>query len=588
MPNKEPEAPVAAALAEARRRIMGIAGLSGTINLLTLSGPIYMLQVYDRVLPSRNVSTLLALSTLVLAAYALQGCLDAIRSRMLTRISALLDASLQEPIYAALMRLSLKGAAPVTAQQPLRDLELVRAFLSGMGPTAFLDMPWLPIFLLVLFLFHPLIGSVAVIGAGLIVSTTLLAERQSRMFAGGIAKCSVERAGLADEIRHNAEVIHVLGMNGRFRSAWCRLNDAHIEQGIPMRDVEADIGAAAKTLRYALQSAVLGVGAALVVGDRASGGIIIASSIMMGRALAPIEIALGTWKQLLSARGAVQRLREVLDNVGPASEQKLRLPRSANSLCLEHVAVAPPGSDRVVIKEVSFALAAGDGLALLGASGCGKTSLAKAIVGLWEPVRGQVRLDGARLHQWDSDSLGRNIGYLPQEVSLFDGSIAQNICRFEKDAPDEKILHAAMVAGAHDLIVSFPQGYRTQIGNRGALLSAGQRQRIGLARALYGNPFLVVLDEPNSNLDSMGDAALFEAIRSLRARKAIVIVISHRSNILAELDTVLVLNNGEVLEFGRRDEVWARLAKRTSNTKHSTPEGEHGRPGREGRDRQLT
>jgi ABC-type protease/lipase transport system fused ATPase/permease subunit len=260
MPNKEPEAPVAAALAEARRRIMGIAGLSGAINLLTLSGPVYMLQVYDRVLPSRNVSTLLALSTLVLAAYALQGCLDAIRSRMLTRISALLDASLQEPIYAALMRLSLKGAAPVTAQQPLRDLELVRAFLSGMGPTAFLDMPWLPIFLLVLFLFHPLIGSVAVIGAGLIVSTTLLAERQSRMFAGGIAKCSVERAGLADEIRHNAEVIHVLGMNGRFRSAWCRLNDAHIEQGIPMRDVEADIGAAAKTLRYALQSAVLGAG----------------------------------------------------------------------------------------------------------------------------------------------------------------------------------------------------------------------------------------------------------------------------------------------------------------------------------------
>src|SRR5499427_3543779 len=337
---------VADALADVRRRLVGVAGISGAINLLMLSGSIYMLQVYDRVLPSRNVSTLVGLSVLVLAAYLLQGCLDAIRSRMLAG-------------------LPLRGVAPSMVQQPLRDLELVRAFLSGMGPTAFLDMPWLPIFVLVLFLFHPLIGLVAITGAALIIFAALFAERQSRLFALGVAKRSAERAALADEIRRNAEVLHALGMRERFKAAWCHLNEAHIAEAIPMRDAEADIGAAAKVLRYALQSAVLCVGAALVVGERASGGIMIASSIIMGRALAPIEIVLGTWKQLIAARDAVQRLQATLGAVTAPSAPAVALPAPVARLSVQHLAVIAPGSNRVIVRNVSFSLAAGAGLALL-------------------------------------------------------------------------------------------------------------------------------------------------------------------------------------------------------------------------------
>jgi PrtD family type I secretion system ABC transporter len=560
-----PPNPVVEALADVRRRLASVAAISGAINLLMLSGSIYMLQVYDRVLPSRNVTTLVGLSILVIAAYLLQGCLDAIRSRMLAKISALFDAALQEPIYAALVSLPLKGAAPSMVQQPLRDLEQVRAFLAGMGPTAFLDMPWLPIFVLILFLFHPMIGLVAIIGATLIVLTTVIAERQSRIFARGVAKRGAQRAALADEIRRNAEVIHALGMRERFKSAWCRLNEAHIGEGIPMRDAEADIGATAKLLRYALQSAVLGVGAALVIAEKASGGIMIASSIIMGRALAPIEIVLGTWKQLTSARDAVKRLAGALNDMSPLPPPAVTLRSPANHLWVQHVAVVPPGSKRIIARDISFSLPAGSGLALLGASGSGKSSLAKTIVGLWQPLHGQVRLDGARLDQWDSDRLGRYIGYLPQEVCLFDGSVADNISRFEHGASEEWVLQAARVAGAHDLIVSLPEGYATQIGEGGALLSAGQRQRIGLARALYGSPFLVVLDEPNANLDAEGELALAGAIKHVRQRRAIVIVISHRLSALSELDMVLVLHRGGLLEFGRRDEVSARLRGRIAN-----------------------
>jgi PrtD family type I secretion system ABC transporter len=562
---------MADALSDARRRLIGVAGVSAVINLLMLSGSIYMLQVYDRVLPSRNLSTLVGLSVLVLAAYLLQGCLEAIRSRMLARIAALLDVSLQEPLYAAVLDLSLKGASPAKAQQPLRDLEIVRAFLSGMGPTAFLDMPWLPIFLVVLFFFHPLMGCVAVIGALLIVSTALLAERQAKRFAESVAKRSMQRAALADEVVRNAEIIRALGMQGRFKSTWRRLNDAYIAQNIPVRDSEADIGALAKMLRFALQSTLLAVGAALVIGDRASGGIIIASSIMMSRALAPIEIVLGTWKQLIAARVALERLGEALDGLVPIAAPAVALPAPANHLVLQHVSIVPPGSDRVVVRDVSLLLSAGSGLAVVGGSGSGKSSLARALVGIWQPAAGHVRLDGVQLDRWESDRLGRQIGYLPQEVSLFGGSVADNICRFEQGAREQAILDAAKSAGAHELIAALPEGYDTRIGERGALLSAGQRQRIGLARALYGNPFFVVLDEPNANLDAEGEAALAGAIRQLRSRQAIVVVVSHRPGVLTELDMVLVMSNGVPVAFGRQNEVWAAFAKRMPRAPAATP-----------------
>ena len=551
---------MAAALADARRRVVSVAAFSGAINVLTLSGSIYMLQVYDRVLPSRSFATLAGLSVILLAAYLLQGYLDAARSRMLARIGALFDATLQKPIYEAVASLRLNGGNSASVMQPVRDIEHVRAFLSGMGPTAFLDMPWIPIFLLALFVFHPLIGLAATVGAGLIVGSTLLAERQSKRFVQRAVEIGTRRTALVESTIRNAEVIHSLGMRNRLTQEWCRLNQAYIAETLRMRDVEASIGTFAKILRYILQSSILGIGAALVIAEQASAGIMIASSIMMGRALAPIEIVLGTWKQLVSARKALERLSDTLRNNALPPAPAITLPRPAKSLCAQNVSVSPPGSTRFTVRNASFELAAGTGMALLGASGSGKSSLARALVGIWQPAKGALRLDGGRLDQWDTDVLGRYIGYLPQDVELFDGTVAENICRFERGATDAGIVEAAHIAGAHNLILSLSEGYGTRIGESGGLLSAGQRQRIGVARAVYGRPFLVVLDEPNANLDAEGEAALTRAIAMLRARQSIVIVISHRVSALAALDKALVLYKGEMLAFGPRDEVLARIS----------------------------
>ena len=551
---------VAVALGDARRRVVSVAAFSGAINVLTLSGSLYMLQVYDRVLPSRSFATLAGLSMILLAAYLLQGYLDAARSRMLARIGALFDAALQRPIYGSIASLRLKGGNSANVMQPVRDIEHVRTFLSGMGPTAFLDMPWIPIFILALFVFHPLIGLAATAGAVLIVGSTLLAERQSKRFVQRAVEIGTRRAALAESTIRNAEVIHSLGMRNRLTEEWSRLNQAYIAETLRMRDVEASIGTFAKVLRYILQSSILGIGAALVISEQASAGIMIASSIMMGRALAPIEIVLGTWKQLVSARQSIERLSGTLRENALPPAPAIALPRPARSLSVQNVSVSPPGSTRHSVRNTSFELSAGTGLALLGASGSGKSSLARALVGIWQPAQGAVRLDGARLDQWDTDELGRHIGYLPQDVELFDGTVAENICRFEKGAPDGGIVEAAQIAGAHNLILSLPAGYSTRIGESGGLLSAGQRQRIGLARAVYGRPFFVVLDEPNANLDAEGEAALTRAIAVLRARQSIVVVISHRVSALAALDKALVLYKGEMLAFGPRDDVLAHLA----------------------------
>jgi ATP-binding cassette, subfamily C, bacterial PrsD len=556
----EPKDVLASALADFKSRLISVAAFSGAISLLTLSGSIYMLQVYDRVLPSRSVATLAGLSVILLGAYLLQGYLDAARARMLARIAALFDAALQKQIYGALVSLPVNGAGSAAAMQPLRDLELVRSFLSGMGPTAFLDMPWIPIFVLALFLFHPVIGLAALTGAGLIIATTLIAERQSKKCAQGAVERGAQRTALAEATLRNAEAIQALGMRERFTREWCSLNEAYIAETMRMRDVEADLGAVAKMLRYILQSAILGIGAVLVIVEQASPGIMIASSIMMGRALAPIEIVLGTWKQLVSARQALERLRQSLRENASSPAPLIILPRPSRGLSVRGLSVAPPRSTGLVVKNVSFELPTGAGLALLGASGSGKSSLARALVGIWRPAQGAICLDGARLDQWSSDNLGQHIGYLPQDVALFDGTVADNICRFEKGASDSRIVETAQIAGAHDLIISLPDGYGSRMGESGALLSAGQRQRIGLARAIYGRPFLVVLDEPNANLDADGEAALTRAITLLRARGSIVVVISHRTSALAALDTVLVLHKGDMLAFGPRDAVAARLA----------------------------
>jgi PrtD family type I secretion system ABC transporter len=552
--------PVTLGLRASARRLIAVAVFSGVINLLMLSGSIYMLQVYDRVIPSRNVATLVGLSLIVLLAYIMQGYFDALRTRMLSRIGTLFDAGLQEPIHVALATLPLRGAAPAVAQQPMRDLEQIRAFLSGMGPTAFLDMPWIPIFLIALFLFHPAIGMAAITGAAAIVAMTFVTERQSRGAARIAMESGAERQVLADATRRNAEVIRALGMTRHLTARWSQANERFLQENVRVADVHANLGAGAKMLRYVLQSAILGIGAYLVVIGQASGGVMIASSIMMGRALAPIEVALATWKQLAAARQGIARLRETLASTGSSSLPSVVLPRPRRELLVRDLTVAAPGTERTIVANVSFSLAAGMGLALLGASASGKTSLTKALVGIWPAIGGAVRLDGAALHQWNHDELGRHIGYLPQEVALFDGTVAENIARFDDAAGSDAILQAARVAGAHDMIVRLPEGYSTRIGEGGMALSAGQRQRVGLARAVFGDPFLVVLDEPNANLDADGEAALTRAIESLRRDGCIVIVVSHRASSLSALNAAAVMYDGRIIAFGPRDEILARVA----------------------------
>jgi PrtD family type I secretion system ABC transporter len=562
--------PVAMALRESARRMIGVAVFSGVINILMLSGSIYMLQVYDRVIPSRNLATLFGLSLMVLFAYLVQGYFDAMRARMLSRIATMFDGSLQGSIHAALAALPLRGVKPVLMQQPLRDLDQVRTFMSGMGPTAFLDMPWIPVFLIGLFLFHPAIGFTALIGTFAIIAMTLVTERLSRGAAKSAMDMNAQRQVLADATQRNAEVIKALGMTDRLTARWSKANERYLQENIRAADVYANLGSSAKVLRYILQSGMLGIGAYLVVADKASGGIMIASSILMGRALAPVEIALGTWKQLVAARQGLVRLRDICKVTMPSAAPPVALPRPCRELSVQNLAVAAPGSDAAIVSNVSFSLKAGMGLALLGASASGKTSLSKALVGIWPAVRGAVRLDGAALDQWRNADLGRHIGYLPQDVALFDGTVADNICRFDEEATSEAILAAARIAGVHEMILRLPEGYATRIGQGGLSLSAGQRQRVGLARAVFGDPFLIVLDEPNANLDAEGENALARAIGIMRQSNSVVVVISHRPSALSALDMMMVLYEGKAIAFGPREEVLERV--RSANGKAGAPQ----------------
>jgi PrtD family type I secretion system ABC transporter len=578
MPSVDGDDPVAIQLRASARRLAGVAVFSGMVNLLTLSGSVYMLQIYDRVIPSRNIATLLGLSVIVLVAYLLQGYFDALRSRMLARIGALFDAELQPLIYFALVSLPLRGTRTILAQQPLRDLDQVRLFLSGAGPTAFLDMPWIPLFLIPLFLFHPAIGVVALTGTVAIIVMTLLTEWQSRSATRISTEGSAQRQVLSDALRQNADVIRALGMTGRLAERWSLANDHYINHNTRLADVHANLGAAAKILRFVLQSAALGVGAYLVIVDQASGGIIIASTIVMGRALAPVEVALTNWKQFVAAREGIGRLRAILKVTAPPSAPAVVLQRPNHSLTVEDLSVVVPGTDKTVVSRVSFELRPGHGLALLGASAAGKSSLAKALVGIWPAAAGTVRLDGAALDRWSYDDLGRHIGYLPQDVALFDGTVATNIARFDESATSESILDAARVSGAHEMILRLPDGYDTRIGERGVSLSAGQRQRIGLARAVFGHPFLIVLDEPNANLDADGENSLVNAIETLRSEQNIVIVISHRPNALAALNMAMVIHGGRAIAFGPREAVFARVAQ--SAVRAGAPPKQSGRPSR--------
>ncbi len=550
-----------AALAACRQALISIAVFSGMSNVLMLTGSFFMLEVYDRVLPSRSVPTLVGLSVLAGALFLSMGVLDLIRGRILVRIGASLDESLSGRVYETLVRLPLRAGNHSDGLQPLRDLDAIRSFLSGMGPIAFCDLPWLPLYLAICFAFHFWIGMTALIGAIILVGLTLLTENRTRNPMRETTRFGHTRNGLAEASQRNAEALSAMGMTSRMAARWNDANRNYMQSQRRASDVAGGIGAISKVLRMMLQSGVLAVGAYLVIYQQATAGIIIAGSILSARALAPVDLAIANWKGFIAARQSWARLTKLL-TAFPEPAQMLALEAPANALSVEAVSAVPPGQQKLVVQDVNFILQAGSGVGIIGPSASGKSSLARCLVGVWTPVRGKVRLDGAALDQWSPESLGPHIGYLPQDVELFGGSVAQNIARFEPDAPSEAIVGAAKAAGVHDLIVKLPEGYETQVGDQGAALSAGQAQRIALARALYRDPFLVVLDEPNSNLDAEGDEALSRAIFGVRERNGIVIVVAHRPSAISGVDYVLVMNQGRQQAFGPKDEVLAKVLQR--------------------------
>src|SRR6195256_3297995 len=482
------------ALRACRSAFLGVGIMSCMINLLYLTGSIFMLEVYDRVLPSRSVPTLVGLAILAGGLYVAQGILDLIRGRILGRIGTSLDEALNTRVFQTVVRLPLMVGSRNEGLQPLRDLDNVRSFLSSLGPSAFFDLPWLPFYLAICFAFHFLIGMTALVGAIILVSLTILTEFMTRKPAREAMGLAARRNDLAAASRRNAEVLVAMGMATRLNQRWTEANQNYLAGNQRTSDVAGGLGATAKVMRMTLQSAVLGVGAYLVIHQEATAGIIIAGSILSARALAPVARAIANWKVFVAARQSWRRLNKLLESL-PAQSTPTLLQNPSSRLSVEGVSVVPPGDQKIIVQDVTFALQAGNGLGVIGPSGSGKSSLVRALVGVWQPLRGKVRLDGAALQQLASDVLRRHIGYLPQDVELFAGSVAQNICRFDPEADSEAIIAAAKEAGVHQMIIKMRDGYDTQIGEQGAALSAGQAQRVALARALYGNPFLIVLDE---------------------------------------------------------------------------------------------
>ncbi|MGN7123019.1 type I secretion system permease/ATPase [Methylorubrum thiocyanatum] len=562
MSEKRDKNEIAAALGKCKTAFVGVAVMSGLVNILYLTGSFFMLEVYDRVIPSRSVPTLIGLAALALALYAFQGVLETIRGRILGRIGAALDEALSGRVFDLVVRAPLKGANQGDGLLPLRDLDQIRAFLSGSGPSAFFDLPWMPVYLLICFLFHPLIGVAALVGMAILAAITVLTDRASKGPTREATGHGMRRNALAESGRRNAEVLAAMGMQERLAARWALANREYMDAHQAVSDAGSGFGAGSKVFRMALQSGVLALGAWLVIHNEASAGIIIASSILVSRALAPAELTIANWKGFVAARQSWHRLSELLARM-PQGERPHALPAPAETITVEAASIAPPGTPRLVVQDVSFGLRAGQGLGIIGPSASGKSSLVRALVGVWPPVRGKVRFDGAALDQWSSGDLGPHIGFLPQEVELFAGTVAENIARFEPGAPSEAVIAAAKAGGVHELILRLPDGYDTRIGEGGSGLSAGQRQRVGLARALYREPFLVVLDEPNANLDSEGENALTQAILGVRQRGGICVVVAHRPSALAALDLILMMADGRAQAFGPKDEILKRVLRPT-------------------------
>lgn len=526
-----------------------------------------MLQVYDRVLSSSSVPTLVVLSIFVAVLYLFLGLLEGLRNRVLLRIGQRVDEQLSGLAFEASTRIPVTLGAEGERTRPVTDLDTIRQFLSGSGPSAIFDMPWMPLYLAIIFMFHPLLGFTAMGGALAICILMALNELSSRRPALETAIESGRRTSLVEICRRNSESIEAMGMIDTLRERWEEGNDSYLGKQRKASDRSNIFTTMIKTLRFMLQSGILGLGAWLVIQQEASAGVMIASSIMTARALAPVEQAIANWRGFAAARIGMGRLNEVFKTHAPA-EERVELPFPEKSLVVERLFCGPIASSDPFVKDISLELKAGDGLGIVGHSGSGKSTLTRAMVGITPSLKGSIRFDGAELDQWSMADRGDFIGYLPQDIQLFDGTIAENIQRFKDEKETDKLIAAARMANVHDLIVSLREGYNTVIGATGNGLSGGQRQRIALARALYGNPFLIVLDEPNSNLDAEGEAALTNAIHQMREAGSIVIVVAHRPAATSAVDQILHMREGEVQGLGPKD----RIMKQVIAPLHKKPQ----------------
>jgi ATP-binding cassette subfamily C exporter for protease/lipase len=547
-----------------RRTFYVLAAFSGVINLLMLTPAVYMLQVYDRALVSSNITTLLMLTIMVLGLYVLMALLEVVRSSVLIRVGNRLDMMLNKRIFTAAFERNLRRSGGNPAQA-LQDLASVRQFLTGNGLFAFFDAPWTPIYLVVIYLVHPLLGLITLIGSLLLFALAYLTEVTTRKPLGEANKASLMSSSFANNNLRNTEVIEAMGMLPAIRKRWFGNHLRILEMQTLASDRAAYISGVTRFVRVTLQSLILGGGALLAIEGKITPGMMIACSILSGRALAPVEQVIGAWKQVLSCRTAWDRLNTLLNDF-PARPASMSLPKPSGLLSLEGVFASPPGSPNAVLRGISFSLLPGEALGVIGPSAAGKSTLARLLVGVWPAYAGKVRLDGADIFLWNKEELGPWLGYLPQDVELFEGSIAENIARFGK-IDSEAVILAAKQAGVHEMILHLPQGYDTYLSTDGGSLSGGQKQRIGLARALYGDPALIVLDEPNASLDDVGEAALVLALQDLKHRGKTLVLISHRPAVLNMVDKLLMLRDGAVQIFGTRDEVFTTL--RQANVVHT-------------------
>jgi ATP-binding cassette subfamily C protein EexD len=528
------------------------------INLLMLVPPLYMLQIYDRVITTRSEETLLMLTLAVIFLLIVLGGLELVRSRILVRVGNRLDVLVSTRIYRAMFQRSVLTQGQQTAQ-PLSDLNHLRQFLAGNGLFAFFDFPWTPIYLAVLYLFHPWLGLFATCAGIILLSLAIANEKATKTLLAEANSDYIQTQALANSNLCNAEVLHAMGMLPGIMGRWASKHHDFLAKQSQASDRAGALTNVSKVLRLLFQSMILGLGAMLVLEGSMTPGMMIAASILMGRALAPIDQMIGSWKGFVNSRNAYQRLNELLEQI-PSESPRMPLPAPQGEVSMETVAAAPPGARIATIRGINFTAAKGEHIGIIGPSAAGKSTLARVLLGIWPPQIGKVRLDGADITRWNRNELGPFIGYLPQDIELFDGTISKNIARFG-DIESDKVVAAARKAGVHEMILKLPNGYDTYISASSGSLSGGQRQRIGLARALYGDPVLVVLDEPNSNLDDSGERALVQALMQLKAEGTTLFVISHRHSILKHVDRLLVLKDGQISMFGPRDQVLAQFAK---------------------------